>query len=129
MATPKNCKFTKEHEWVRIEGKTAVIGISDFASKQLGDVVFVDMPKVGTQLSKGKTLGVVESVKTVSDIYAPVSGKVTKRNDQLESEPGKVNEDAFGQGWMIEVELEDPSEANELMDAKAYDEHCTHCGH
>lgn len=129
MANPKNCKFTKEHEWVRIEGKTAVIGISDFASKQLGDVVFVDMPKVGTQLSKGKTLGVVESVKTVSDIYAPVSGKVTKRNDQLESEPGKVNEDAFGQGWMIEVELEDPSEANELMDAKAYDEHCTHCGH
>lgn len=129
MSTPKNCKFTKEHEWVRIEGKTAVIGISDFASKQLGDVVFVDMPKVGTKLTKGKTLGVVESVKTVSDIYAPVSGKVVKRNDQLESEPGKVNEDPFGHGWMIEIELEDASEANELMDAKAYDDHCAHCGH
>ena len=129
MSTPKNCKFTKEHEWVRIEGKNAVIGISDFASKQLGDVVFVDMPKVGTMLTKGKTLGVVESVKTVSDIYAPVSGKVVKRNDQLEGEPGKVNEDPFGHGWMIEVEMQDASEVNDLMDAKAYEDHCAHCGH
>ncbi|MBF0500638.1 MAG: glycine cleavage system protein GcvH [Candidatus Riflebacteria bacterium] len=126
---PTNCKYTKDHEWARIEGKIAIIGISEFASKQLGDVVFVDVPQVGTELVKGKTLGVVESVKTVSDIFAPLSGKVIERNAALEGEPAKVNEDPFGSGWMIKIELSDPGEVSDLMDVKEYEEHCAHSEH
>ncbi|MFZ2960108.1 MAG: glycine cleavage system protein GcvH [Candidatus Ozemobacteraceae bacterium] len=126
---PTNCKYTKEHEWARVEGKIGIFGISEFASKQLGDIVFVDIPQIGTQLTKGKAMGVVESVKTVSDIYAPLSGKVIERNVALEGEPAKVNEDPFGSGWLVKVELSDAGEAAELLDAKAYEDHCAHCGH
>ncbi len=126
---PPNLKYTKEHEWARIEGKTAVIGITEYAAHQLGDVVFVDMPHVGTKLEKGKTFGVVESVKTVSDIFAPLSGKVVKKNDELDADPAHVNNDPYGKGWILEIELSNPAEANDMIDAAAYEKHCETCGH
>ncbi|MBF0547782.1 MAG: glycine cleavage system protein GcvH [Candidatus Riflebacteria bacterium] len=126
---PKELKYTKSHEWAKIQGNIVVVGISEFASKQLGDIVFVDVPKPGVQVSKGKTLGVIESVKTVSDLYAPFSGKVVKANTTLESDPAKVNEDPFGAGWICEIEISNPSEGNDLLDATTYEKHCAECAH
>jgi len=126
---PTNVKYTKDHEWARIDGKIAVIGITEYASKQLGDVVFVDMPQPGTKLEKGKTLGVIESVKTVSDIFAPVSGKVSRKNEELENDPALVNQDPFGKGWILEVEFTNKDEMEALMDAKEYEKHCESSGH
>lgn len=118
---PKELKYTKEHEWARVSGNTAVIGVTHHAQEALGDVVFVELPKVGTSITQGKSFGVIESTKAVSELFAPVTGKVTKVNDALESTPNTVNEDPYGNGWIIEVELSDPGQLNGLMDADAYE--------
>jgi len=124
MAIPENLKYTMEHEWVNVKDGKGVIGITQFAQEQLGDVVFVELPEVGTELTQGNPFGVVESVKTVSDLYAPVSGKVVAVNKNLESQPELVNAEPFEQGWIIEVELSDPKELDTLLDAKKYAEQC-----
>ncbi len=113
-------KYTKEHEWVRLEGDTAVIGISDYAQEQLGEIVFVELPDAGTKLDKGAEACVIESVKAASEVYAPVSGEVTETNADLDAEPGKINEDATGEGWLFKITLTEPSELDDLMDEAAY---------
>ena len=113
-------KYTKEHEWVRLEGDAAVIGISDYAQEQLGEIVFVELPDTGTQLDKGAEACVIESVKAASEVYAPASGEVTEINADLDPEPGKVNEDATGEGWLFKMTLSQPSELDDLMDEAAY---------
>jgi glycine cleavage system H protein len=113
--------FTKDHEWVRREGDFAVIGITDYAQQQLGDVVYVELPEIGRKVVQGKEAAVVESAKAASELYAPVSGEVVAVNDALAGNPAKVNEDAQGEGWFIKVRLADPKELDGLMDAKAYD--------
>jgi len=113
-------KFTAEHEWVRIEGDIATVGISDYAQEQLGDVVYVELPEIGKQVGKGDEAAVVESVKAASEVYAPVSGEVVEVNDDLENAPAGVNEDAFGKGWFVKLKLSDPSELDGLMDEAAY---------
>lgn len=121
MAVPDDIKYTKEHEWVRLNGKMATIGITDYAQEQLGDIVMVEFPKEGTVIAKDDAFGVVESVKSVSDIFAPLSGKVIEVNDPLVDSPGIVNEDCYGEGWLIKIEVSKPSEVEELMSAKAYE--------
>jgi len=113
-------KYTKEHEWIRVEGKTAVVGISDYAQKQLGEIVFVELPEVGTKLDKGAEAAVVESVKAASEVYAPASGAVTEVNGGLDGDPGKVNADAIGDGWLFKMKLNDAGELKDLMDADQY---------
>ena len=113
-------KYTKEHEWVRLEGDTAVVGISDYAQTQLGEIVFVELPDTGDQLDKGAEACVIESVKAASEIYSPASGEVTETNPDLDAEPAKVNEDATGLGWLYKMTLSEPSELDELMDEAAY---------
>ena len=113
-------KYAKSHEWIRVEGNTAVVGITDHAQHELTDVVFVELPAVGRLLKAGEACAVVESVKTASDIYAPVSGKVTEVNPALGDNPALVNSDAYGQGWFFKLELADPSELSLMMDAEAY---------
>ena len=120
MNLPENLKYTKEHEWIRVEGDVAVAGITDFAQGELGDVVFVEVEKVGEKLSMGETFGTVEAVKTVSDLFMPVDGEIIEFNTALEDTPELVNKDAYGEGWMIKVKMTDPSQLDELMDAKAY---------
>ena len=114
-------RFTREHEWVRREGDTVVIGITDYAQEQLGDVVYVELPEVGRQVEQGKEAAVVESAKAASEVYAPVSGEVVEVNDAIVGEPAKVNADAMGQGWFIKVRLADPKQFDGLMDEKAYE--------
>ncbi len=113
-------KYAPSHEWAKQEGDLVVIGISDYAQNQLGDVVFVELPAVGTQLQGGKTFGVVESVKAASDLFSPISGTVQAINEQLTSSPETVNKDALGAGWMIKVRASNPSELNSLLDAATY---------
>src|ERR1700689_5108208 len=117
---PENFRYTKEHEWVKVEGDTGTIGLTDHAQKELGDIVYVDLPKVGSTAEKGKTIGSVESVKAVSDIYAPVSGEVPAVNDLLTTSPEKLNEDPHGAAWMFKVKLSAPNETKELMNAADY---------
>jgi glycine cleavage system H protein len=119
--TPKELKYTKEHEWVRVEGNRAYIGITDFAQSELGDVVFVELPEVGTEIEQNSTFGTVESVKTVSDLYVPVSGKVVEVNTELVDSPELVNEDPYGKGWMIVVEIKDAAELDALLTADQYE--------
>jgi glycine cleavage system H protein len=114
-------KYTKDHEYVRIEGDVAVVGISDYAQSQLGDVVFVELPKAGKKLGKGDEAAVVESVKAASEVYAPVSGEVTDVNAALEAQPGTINEDPEGKGWFMKVKLADPSELAGLMNEAEYE--------
>ena len=121
-------KYTKEHEWVRLEGDTAVVGISDYAQEQLGEIVFVELPDTGAQLDKGGEACVIESVKAASEIYAPASGDVTEGNQDLDGAPGKVNEDATGEGWLFKMTLNDPTELNDMMDAGAYKEYLEDLG-
>jgi glycine cleavage system H protein len=118
--TPDDLHYLDTHEWVRVTDGTARIGISDFAQDELGDVVFVELPGEDDDIQAGDSFGVVESIKAVSDLYAPVSGTVTDRNDALESEPELLNEDPYGEGWLLEVELDDESELDELLDADSY---------
>jgi glycine cleavage system H protein len=113
-------RYTKEHEWVRVEGATATTGISDHAQEQLGDVVFVELPEVGSTLTQGGAMAVVESVKAASDVYAPISGEVVEVNDALEGDPALINGDAEGEGWFCKIEIAQPAEIEDLMDAAAY---------
>ena len=115
-----NVKFTEDHEWIRIEGDTGTIGITDYAQEQLGDVVYVELPDVGRKVEKGKDMAVVESVKAASEVYAPVSGSVTAINDKLTAEPATVNSAAMGEGWFVKIKLSNPSELDKLMDEAAY---------
>jgi glycine cleavage system H protein len=124
MEVPKDLKYTQEHEWVRIDGKKAVVGITEFAQEQLGDIVFVELPVVGSEVEQESPFGVVESVKTVSDLYAPVSGKVTAVNKDLETNPEKVNSEPYGGGWIVEIELSIEKDIESLLDADAYTEQC-----
>jgi glycine cleavage system H protein len=123
MEFPEDLKYSKEHEWVLVEDKVATVGITDYAQEQLGDIVFVEMPAIGDKVSKEDAFGVVESVKAVSDIYAPVSGKVLEVNDDLPDNPEMVNEDPYGDGWMIKIEMNDPEEMQDLMTAAEYEEY------
>ena len=117
---PENFRYTKEHEWVRAEGETAVVGITDHAQEQLGDIVYVDLPKPGTRVEQGKPLGSVESVKAVSDIYAPVSGEVVAVNDALTTAPEKLNADPHGEAWLVKIKLSAPGEIQQLLSAGDY---------
>jgi glycine cleavage system H protein len=113
-------RFTDQHEWVRVEGETATIGITDYAQEQLGDVVYVELPEVGKPVTAGDEAAVVESVKAASEVYAPVSGEIIEVNSDLEGAPGSVNEDAMGRGWFVKMKLSDASELAKLMDEDAY---------
>lgn len=121
MAYPTNYRYTKEHEWVDVKGDVAAIGITDYAQHELGDVVFVELPKVGAKIEGGKTFGTVESVKAVSDIYAPVSGEVVEANEALHNTPETINSDPHAAGWLIKIRLANPAEVSGLMDAAAYE--------
>jgi glycine cleavage system H protein len=123
MDFPDELKYTEEHEWVLLEEELATIGISDFAQDALGDVVFVELPEVGTEVVAGKAFGVVESVKAVSDVYAPVSGTVEEVNEDLPDTPEIINTSPYDDGWMIKIRMTDPSEADDLMDAEDYQVH------
>jgi glycine cleavage system H protein len=120
MAYPADYKYTKEHEWIKADGGNATIGITSYAQNSLGDIVFVDLPKVGTEITAGKTFGTVESVKAVSDLYAPTTGTVTEVNGELATAPEKVNKDAHS-AWMIKVALKNPGELNSLLSAADYE--------
>ena len=125
MEVPENLLYTQEHEWVRVEGNKVVVGITQFAQEQLGDIVFVELPEVGTLIEQESPFGVVESVKTVSDLYAPVSGTVTASNKDLEAHPEQVNNEPYGTGWIIEVEVSDEKELKKLMSPDDYIEQCS----
>jgi glycine cleavage system H protein len=120
MNIPANLKYTKEHEWIAIDGEVATIGITDFAQSELGDIVYVEIETVGESLSKDEVFGSVEAVKTVSDLFMPVSGEILEFNGELEANPEAVNKDPYGSGWMIKVQVSDMSELDGLMDAAAY---------
>ena len=121
MEYPADLRYTSEHEWAAVEeGGRARVGITDFAQDALGDVVYVDLPEVGSELRAGETFGEVESTKSVSDLFAPVSGKVLEKNEQLEDTPELVNQEPYGEGWMLVLEVSDPSELDDLLDADAY---------
>lgn len=120
MAYPANLRYTREHEWISVDGNIGTVGITDYAQNSLGDIVYVDMPKVGDSVSANATFGSVESVKAVSDLYSPVSGTVTAMNELLKTEPDKINS-APHETWIIKVELSDPNEVNSLLDAAAYE--------
>lgn len=120
MKIPAELKYTEDHEWIRVEGETATIGITDFAQGELGDVVFVEIETEGEELEKGETFGTVEAVKTVSDLFMPVGGEVTEVNEALADEPELVNKDPYGKGWMIKIQISDISELNDLLSADDY---------
>src|SRR5258706_7019034 len=117
---PEDFRYTKEHEWIKIDGDTGVIGITFHAQEELGDIVYVDLPKVGTRVEKGKSLGSVESVKAVSDIYAPISGEVIAVNEALTAAPEKLNEDPHGAAWLVKVRVTNPEEISQLLTAQEY---------
>jgi len=119
---PKDLRYTKDHEWVKVDGDVATIGVTDYAANQLGDVVFVDLPAVGKTVDQFATFGVVESVKAVSDLYAPVAGEITEVNAELGGKPELVNSDPFGEGWMIRVKVADPDQLTGLLDAAGYEQ-------
>jgi glycine cleavage system H protein len=121
MPFPADYRYTREHEWIKVNGNEATIGITDYAQNSLGDIVFVELPKVGEDVSAGKSFGSVESVKAVSELYAPASGKVVAVNDELATAPEKVNSDAHG-AWMLRIQLKDPGEVNKLLSASDYEE-------
>ncbi len=122
MNLPETLKYTKDHEWVRIEGDVAYVGITDFAQSELGDIVYVDIDTVDKQVSKEEVFGTVEAVKTVSDLFSPMSGTVVEFNSQLENSPELVNSDPYGEGWIIKLSVDDSSEVDELLSAEAYRE-------
>ena len=124
MEVPENLLYTQEHEWIRVDGNNAIVGITQFAQDQLGDIVFVELPEIGTLIEQENPFGVVESVKTVSDLYAPISGTVKAVNQDLESNPEKVNNEPYGNGWIIEVEIADNNELEKLMTPEEYIEQC-----
>ena len=121
--TPEDSRYAKSHEYVHVEGAVGTVGITDYAQKELGDVVFVELPKVGSQLEAGDEMGSIESVKAVSELFAPVSGEVVEVNETLAEKPELVNTDPYGDGWMIRIRLSDATEADELMNAEEYEEY------
>ena len=123
MNTPEDNRYAKSHEYVHLEGDVATVGITDYAQKELGDVVFVELPQVGSQLEAGDELGSIESVKAVSELFTPMSGEVVEINEALAEKPELVNTDPFGDGWMIRMRVSDPTEADELMSAEEYEEY------
>ncbi|MFO8074414.1 MAG: glycine cleavage system protein GcvH [Polyangia bacterium] len=123
MKIPENLRFTKDHEWVDLDGGKAKIGVTEFAVEQLGDITLVELPEVGSEVTAGKTIGTIESVKAVSDLYSPVTGKVAAINEELEDAPEKVNDDCYGEGWMVVVEGVDAGEIEKLMDTASYRAH------
>lgn len=122
MNLPKELKYTKDHEWVRLEGKVATVGITDFAQRELGDIVYVEIETEGEEVEEGEVFGTVEAVKTVSDLFMPLSGTISEVNEDLEGEPELVNSDPYGKGWMIKIELEDTAAFNSLLSADEYAE-------
>jgi len=120
---PADLRYSEEDEWTRVQGKRVTVGITDYAQQQLGDIVFVELPKVGRTLDLGEPFGVIESVKAVSDLYAPVAGEVVEVNEVLAEQPESVNEDCYGEGWMIAIDVDDESALSHLMDAAAYTKH------
>lgn len=120
MNVPAELKYTKEHDWIRVEGEEAVVGITDYAQSQLGDIVFVECETVGDALEAGETFGTVEAVKTVSDLYLPVAGEVLEFNEELEGEPELVNKDPYGKGWIVKIKISDETELDGLLNADAY---------
>jgi len=123
MNIPENLKYAKDHEWLRIEGEFAFVGITDYAQSQLGDVAFVDVTTVGETLEKEESIGTIEAVKTVSDVFMPVSGDILELNSALEGDPALINSDPYGEGWIVKIKMTDPSEINDLLDAKAYEDY------
>ncbi|MGI5863479.1 MAG: glycine cleavage system protein GcvH [Myxococcales bacterium] len=126
---PTSLKYSKDHEWVKVEGNLATVGVTAFATEQLGDIVYVELPKVGAQVKAGATMGVVESTKAVSDVFYPVSGTVKEINEPLADAPETINQDPYEKGWFIKIELSDISELEKLMDASKYEEHMKASAH
>ena len=122
MNIPADLKYTKDHEWVRIEGDTAIVGITDFAQGELGDIVYVDVDTLDEEVEKDEVFGTVEAVKTVSDLFMPLTGEVVELNEKLEDDPELVNKDPYGEGWMIKIAIADPSQIEELLNQEAYKE-------
>jgi len=120
MNVPKNLKYTNDHEWALIEGDTATVGITEYAAGELGDVVYVEMPEVGDTVTKGDSIGTIEAVKTVADIYCPLSGEITAVNEALNDSSELVNQDPFGEGWIVKIKLSNPAEAAELLSPEDY---------
>jgi glycine cleavage system H protein len=120
MTFPENLKYTKDHEWIRVEGNTGFVGITEYAQGELGDVVFVDLPQIGRQVKQAESFGTIEAVKAVSDLYAPLSGEVIEINSELEKSPEFVNKEPYGKGWMLKLKIANNVELNDLLDAKAY---------
>jgi len=121
MNTPKNLKYTSEHEWIRVEGECAFVGITDFAQSELGEIVFVDISAEGQTLNKEATFGSIEAVKTVSDMFMPISGEILEVNTELDSSPELINSDPYGEGWIIKIAISDMEEIDELLDAEDYE--------
>jgi len=121
MKVPKDLKYTKEHEWIRVEGNVGVIGITDFAQSQLSDIVYVELPEIGTEVKQMESFGTVEAVKAVSDLYSPVSGKVIEVNQKVKDDPSIINKDPYGDGWLIKVEISNPDELNNLLSPEEYE--------
>ena len=119
---PKDIKYSKQHEWVKVEGDTAIVGITDFAQKQLTDIVFVELPEKGKQVEQNKQMAVVESVKSVSDVFAPVSGEVIEVNEKLADNPEVINKDTYGEGWFVKIRIKDKAELDNLMTAEQYED-------
>jgi len=120
MTFPENLKYTKDHEWIRLEGDTGIVGITDYAQGELGDVVFVELPVQGKQVKQGESFGTIEAVKAVSDLFAPVSGEVIETNTELEKAPELINKEPYTKGWIIKLKIQSKSELNNLLDVKAY---------
>jgi glycine cleavage system H protein len=118
---PEDLKYSKEHEWARVDGNTVTVGITQFAAEQLGDVVYVDLPGAGSEVKQFARFGEIESVKTVSDLFSPVGGKIVEVNDAVKDSPEKVNEDTYGDGWLLKIEITDSAQLDELMDSAAYE--------
>ncbi len=123
MNIPENLKYSKDHEWIKIEGDTATVGITDFAQSELGDIVFIEVDTVGEELDKEETFGSIEAVKTVSDLFMPVSGEVVEFNEQLEDTPDIINKDPYDKGWIVKIKVSDLAEADDLLSAAEYKEH------
>lgn len=123
MNIPVDLKYTKDHEWIKLEGETALVGVTDFAQSELGDIVFIEVETVGEVLEEGETFGTIEAVKTVSDLFMPVTAEVLEFNENLNSSPELINKDPYGEGWIVKVKVQDIAQMNDLLDAKAYAEH------
>lgn len=123
MNVPAELKYTSDHEWAKVQGNVATVGITDYAQGELGDIVYVELPEVGETVEKGSAFGTIEAVKAVADLFAPLSGKVSEINEVLEDAPETINQDPYGAGWMLKIEISDAGELDEMMNAAAYEEH------